>query len=161
MWRCIPFCMGYIKAVAVMKVLERCLARLLNVVVQLLPRARDPERGAVRPAPSRSRAANPMQSQWRVYRLYAADSRLLLRGETGRVICIGAYAGAGPALTYTLGTGAQSGPWASLPVLLANAAQQLTAARLERTLAQPGEQVAVSADLDRGPYLDVSLFLRP
>lgn len=143
-----------------MKVLERFLARLLNVVVQLLPRAKQAGQHDVRASPSQPHRRNALQSQWRIYRLYAIDSRLLLRGETGRIISIGSYAGADALLTYTLGTGADNGPWPSLPALLADASKQLIASKLERSLAQPAEHVAASTDLDRSPHLDISLFLR-
>ncbi|HYG43675.1 MAG TPA: hypothetical protein VEA17_12215 [Bordetella sp.] len=143
-----------------MKVLKRFLARSLNVVVKLLPRAQESGPPGIPASSSQPRRPNPMQSQWRVYRLYAIDSRLLLRGETGRVISIGTYGGADALLTYTLGAGANRGPWPSFPALLADASQQLIASKLERSLAQPAEHVAASTDLDRSPHLDVSLFLR-
>ncbi|CAM3970281.1 hypothetical protein BOTU111922_15235 [Bordetella tumulicola] len=145
-----------------MKILKRFLASVLNVFVKLLPHANDPPRDSRGSASSpSSRHRDPMQSPWRIYRLYAVDSRLLLRGETGRVISIGAYAGAAPSMRYNLDSGGKHGPCSSLSLLLADASEQLSASKLERALAQSTEYVIAPADLDRSTHLDVSLLLQP
>lgn len=144
-----------------MKILKRFLASVLNVFVKLLPRANDPPRGGGPASSPSSRHRDPMQSPWRIYRLYAVNSRLLLRGETGRIISIGAYAGDAPLMRYNLDSGAKRGPCSSLSLLLADASEQLSASKLERSLAQSTEYEIASTDLDRSPHLDVSLLLQP
>ena len=154
-------CWTTFKERMVMKILERFLARVLHVFVKLLPRADDPTRSETPVSSPTRRHGDAMRSPWRIYRLYAINSRLLLRGETGRIISIGTYAGDAPIMKYNLGAGATRGPCSSLPLLLADVSEHLTASKLELSLAQASEHVIASVELDRSPHLDVSLPLQP
>src|SRR3546814_12584835 len=130
-----PRCKTTARQEMVMNILERCLARMLNVIVKLLPRANEPEPSdrRVRPAPAQPRRKSAMQSPWRVYRLYAINSKMLLRGETGRIISIGTYAGVDPALPYHLAAGADRGPWHPLAPSLVVASTPPPPANTTRT----------------------------
>jgi hypothetical protein len=99
-----------------------------------------------------------MASPWRIYRLYARPSQLLLRNEQGKVIDIGVVTPAADSFNYQLSGGGRGDGFNSLALLLESVADTVTAVQLEADLKrQPAHTSVSGADLDRSVFLDVSL----
>jgi hypothetical protein len=136
------------------KALERWLAGILN---NLVKRMRPPEAPAMSQPQPRSRV-NAMASPWRIYRLYASPSQLLLRNEQGKIIDIGVVTPASPNFNYQLNGGGKGDGFNSLATLLESVADTVTAGQIEADLKrQPIYTLVSGADLDRSVYLDVSM----
>jgi hypothetical protein len=138
------------------KALERWLAGLLN---NLVKRMRPPQQAPAERQPQPRARINALASPWRIYRLYARPSQLLLRNEQGKVIDIGVVTPTTPNFDYQLNSGAGKGNgFASLATLLESVADTMTAGQIEADLKRlPVHTLVSSADLDRSVYLDVSM----
>jgi hypothetical protein len=135
---------------------ERWLARLIANLTRLIRPAEESHK----PVAAAPRRHNALASPWRVYRIYATPTQILLRSEQGKVVDLGSVSGVAPSFGYRLNAGGGRGEngFATLTELLDSVAASITSGQVESDLTSlPLHKQTGGVDLDKSAHLDVSM----